>query len=104
MRPLNVALQPSEPMLIALRRRRPRWHRRRPERQHGQQQRRRLYLYPRHGRLITGTGDQFGYSVALSGDGATMAVRARLENSAATGVGGDQSDNSATNSGAVYLY
>jgi hypothetical protein len=50
----------------------------------------------------TETGDQFGISVALSGD--TLAVGANLEYSAATGVGGNQADNSATDSGAVYLY
>lgn len=44
--------------------------------------------------------DQFGLIVALSGD--TLAVGARPEDSAATGVNGDASDNSATDSGAVY--
>ena len=47
-------------------------------------------------------GDQFGYSVALSGD--TLAVGARNEASAATGVNGNQADNSAPTSGAVYVY
>jgi hypothetical protein len=49
-------------------------------------------------------GDSFGSSVSLSGDGQTLAVGAIYEDSAATGVGGDQEDNSATDSGAVYLY
>jgi trimeric autotransporter adhesin len=40
--------------------------------------------------------------VALSGD--TLAVGAYLENSAAQGVGGNQGDNTATNSGAVYVF
>jgi hypothetical protein len=52
----------------------------------------------------TGGGDGFGWSVALSGDGNTLAVGAQFEDSAATGVGGDQSDNSAEDSGAVYLF
>ena len=51
-----------------------------------------------------GDGDRFGSSVALSADGATLAVGARGEDSGATGVGGDQSDQGATNSGAVYVF
>jgi hypothetical protein len=50
----------------------------------------------------TDADDSFGRSVALSGD--TLAVGARLEDSAASGIDGDQSDNSATNAGAVYVY
>jgi hypothetical protein len=50
----------------------------------------------------TGASDNFGWSVALSGD--TLAVGALLEDSAATGVDGSQSDNSAGNSGAAYLF
>ncbi|HWU86176.1 MAG TPA: hypothetical protein VN253_02830 [Kofleriaceae bacterium] len=52
----------------------------------------------------TGAGDQFGISVALSGDGSTLTVGATLEDSAATGVNGNQSDNTGANSGAVYLF
>jgi cysteine-rich repeat protein len=52
----------------------------------------------------TGAGDLFGYSVALSGDGATLAVGAYGERSAATGINGDQSDDSAANAGAAYVY
>ncbi len=52
----------------------------------------------------TGQDDQFGFAVALSADGNTLAVAAINESSGATGVGGDQSDNSAPNSGAVYLF
>jgi hypothetical protein len=52
----------------------------------------------------TGTSDLFGVSVALSGDGSTLAVGAFFEDSAATGIGGDQNDNSAGDAGAVYLY
>ena len=51
----------------------------------------------------TGPSDQFGEAVALSGDGATLAVGAPGEASAATGVGGNQADNSAGSAGAVYL-
>jgi hypothetical protein len=51
------------------------------------------------------SGDyQFGTEIALSADGATMAVGATTENSSATGINGDQSDNSAIRSGAVYLF
>jgi hypothetical protein len=50
----------------------------------------------------TGAGDQFGASVVLDGD--TLAVGAPFEDSRASGVDGDQTDNSATNSGAVYLF
>lgn len=52
----------------------------------------------------TGTGDRFGASVSLSSDGTVLTVGAHEEDSAATGVGGDQSDNSAINSGTVYVY
>jgi len=56
----------------------------------------------------TGAGDQFGYSVALSDDGNTLAVGAYLEDSNATGIshGADVAgaDNNAINAGAVYLY
>ena len=48
--------------------------------------------------------DGFGINLALSGDGETLAVGAWFEGSAATGINGDQTDNSATDSGAVYLY
>ncbi len=50
------------------------------------------------------SSDQFGYSVALSGDGDTLAVGANLEASNATGVNGDQADNSDFGSGAVYVF
>jgi len=50
------------------------------------------------------TGDRFGRSVALSADGNTLAVGALQEDSAATGVNGDQADNSAPIAGAVYIF
>ena len=48
--------------------------------------------------------DEFGSSVALSRDGRTMAVGARSEDSAATGINGNQNDNTAAEAGAVYLF
>ena len=47
------------------------------------------------------SGDRFGYSVALSGD--TLVVGAYGEAGNATGVNGDGANNSATESGAVYV-
>ncbi len=52
----------------------------------------------------TEAGDEFGLAIALSGDGNTLAVGARLEDSNATGIGGNQSDNLAPQSGAVYVF
>lgn len=46
--------------------------------------------------------DRFGISVAADGD--TMAVGALYEDSSATGVDGNQLDNSAPDSGAVYIF
>ena len=50
----------------------------------------------------TGAADAFGYSVAISGD--TVVVGAIREDSKATGVNGDQTDNSAPGSGAAYVF
>ncbi len=69
----------------------------------------------------TGAGDTFGYAVALSGDGTTLAIGAAGpnpsntppidnllpgagEDSNATGIGSDQANNSASSAGAVYLF
>ena len=49
-------------------------------------------------------GDQFGYSLALSSDGNTLAVGAIGEDSNATGINGNQADNSASGSGAAYVF
>ena len=49
-----------------------------------------------------GASDEFGTSVALSGD--TVVVGASLEDSNAIGVNGSQADNSASGSGAVYVF
>jgi hypothetical protein len=51
-----------------------------------------------------GEGDQFGFSIALSADGNTIAAGAITEDSSATGVNGNQADNSASGAGAVYVY
>ncbi|HMZ23079.1 MAG TPA: FG-GAP repeat protein, partial [Blastocatellia bacterium] len=50
----------------------------------------------------TGASDNFGYSVAIAGN--TVVVGAIGEDSNATGVNGNQSDNSAADSGAVYIF
>jgi hypothetical protein len=52
----------------------------------------------------SGASDQFGSAVALSADGGTLAVGAPQESSGATGVGGDQSDDSTARAGAVYVF
>lgn len=56
------------------------------------------YLKANH----AGANDQFGRSVSLSGQ--VLAVGADAEDSAATGVDGDASDDSARDSGAVYVF
>jgi FG-GAP repeat protein len=48
--------------------------------------------------------DEFGTSVAMNGDGRTVAVGARMESSAAKGVNGNQADNEAGQSGAAYVF
>jgi len=73
-----------------------------------------VYVFTRSGTTWTqqayvkasnaGAGDEFGLSVALSDDGNTLAVGAGGEASAATGVGGNQADNTAPNAGAVYIF
>lgn len=52
----------------------------------------------------TDAADLFAASVALSGDGNTLVAGALREASAATGIGGNQADNSAATSGAVYAF
>lgn len=52
----------------------------------------------------TGTDDSFGSSLALSGDGNTLSVGARYEDSNATSINGNEIDNSNENSGAVYVF
>lgn len=50
----------------------------------------------------TGADDRFGISVSISGD--TIVVGAIWEDSSATGLNGNQIDNSASNSGAAYVF
>ncbi len=52
----------------------------------------------------TGANDEFGWSVALAADGNTLAVGAYQEDSNATGVNGNQNNNSASRAGAVYVF
>ena len=49
----------------------------------------------------TGRDDRFGFSVSLSGS--RLAIGADREDSSATGINGDQKDDGATESGAVYV-
>ena len=50
----------------------------------------------------SGFSDQFGFGVAVWGD--TVVVGAQHESSNATGVNGNQADNSASSSGAAYIF
>ena len=50
------------------------------------------------------SGDRFGQSVSLSGDGSTLVVGASWESSNAAGINGDQNNNSAPGAGAAYLF
>ena len=71
-----------------------------------------VYVFTRNGAVWSqqayikasnaGEADQFGWSLALSGD--ILAVGAPREDSGATGVGGDQGDDGLPDSGAVYLF
>jgi hypothetical protein len=49
-------------------------------------------------------GDNFGFSLALSGDGNALVIGADFERGLSSGVGGDQTSNGSGTSGAVYLY
>ncbi len=51
-----------------------------------------------------GEGDKFATTLDLSGDGATLAVGVYFEDSSATGVDGDETNNDAEDSGAVYVF
>jgi hypothetical protein len=52
----------------------------------------------------SGANDNFGQAVALAADGDTLAVGAPAEDSVATGINGNQSDNSRGDSGAAYVF
>ncbi len=62
---------------------------------------------PTIGYLKTATpraGAQFGFSVALSSDGSTLAVGAAGDSSGSAGINGDESDTSMPGAGAVYVF
>jgi hypothetical protein len=50
------------------------------------------------------SGDRFGWSTALAADASVLAIGASRESGSATGIGGDQADDAAPLSGAVYVY
>jgi hypothetical protein len=52
----------------------------------------------------TGARDRFGWSVAVSGDGRTLAVGAPEEDGSSGGIGGDQNTDGRPHSGAVYVF
>jgi hypothetical protein len=52
----------------------------------------------------TDAGDLFGFAVALSADGNTLAAGAPSEKSNATGIGGNQTNNAAVGAGAAYVF
>lgn len=52
----------------------------------------------------TESGDYFGIHTSISGDGTRIVVGAHNEDSNATGVNGNQADNSSTRSGAAYIF
>lgn len=72
------------------------------------------YIYTRSGtswsRLAylkasnTDGADHFGSSMGLSGDGSTLASATNSEDSSATRIGGDQTNNGADLAGAVYVF
>ena len=49
-------------------------------------------------------GDQFGFSIAVSGDGNTLAAGAISEDSVAKGLNGAQQNDAASSAGAVYVF
>ena len=73
-----------------------------------------MYIYTRSGTIWSqqayikasnvATSDQFGYSVSLSADGNGLAVGAIGEDSNTTGINSDQTNNSASSSGAAYVF
>jgi trimeric autotransporter adhesin len=52
----------------------------------------------------TEANDLFGWSIALSADGTTLAVGAPAEDSNAIGANGEQANNDSLNAGAVYVF
>ena len=53
---------------------------------------------------VVGSSDEFGSSVALTGDGNVLAVGAVGEDSSAVGINGDDKIDDATDSGCVYIF
>jgi hypothetical protein len=53
---------------------------------------------------VPGAGDYFGFALALSDDGNTLAIGARDEAGGAPGIDGDQTDNSMPKAGAAYVF
>jgi FG-GAP repeat protein len=51
-----------------------------------------------------GVADNFGFSLSLSADGNTLVVGALFESSAASGVNGNEADDSLSQAGAAYLF
>jgi len=54
--------------------------------------------------LVNDSPDYFGYWVALSGDGSTLVAGAPNEDSAATTINGDATDDSVAQAGAAYVF
>src|SRR5437899_499998 len=52
----------------------------------------------------TRENDQFGWALAVSRDGNTIAIGSHLEDSGAKGINGDMKDTTAEDSGAAYVY
>lgn len=52
----------------------------------------------------TDAGDEFGFAARISGDGNTIAIGADFEASNAVGIGGDETNNSANATGAIYVF
>ena len=52
----------------------------------------------------TRINDQFGWALAISRDGNTIAVGSHLEDSGAKGINGDEKDASMEDAGAAYIY
>lgn len=52
----------------------------------------------------TQADDRFATGLAINGDGTVLALGARNEDSAAVGIGGNQTSNAAIDSGAVYVF
>jgi hypothetical protein len=73
-----------------------------------------VYVFVRNGNTWTqqafiksshpGKEDWFGARLGISGDGNTLAVGAQLENGNSKGINGDQTDLTAEDSGALYLF